>query len=132
MEFDWLLAVADPPTWYLRRIIISIPKASDWTDFVYSDIYVQIQALLICINVLPGYSHILIQALVHPLSQDWMLRHPCVLPALGSSVALILYYCSDLLYTLCQNSYIPYFINFYSTIMPICGFHWHSRYSISF
>ena len=53
-------------------------------------------------------------------------------PALGSSIALGFYYCSNLLCTLCQNSYILYFNNFNSTIMPICGFHWHSRYSVSF
>ena len=102
-----------------REINKSMPIASDWSDFVYFSCYVWIQALLMNINFPQNF----------PLALIGCLRAHAANPALGSSVALGFQYCLDLFCTLCLNYIFVGLDNFNSTIMLLCGFHWHSRYS---
>ena len=69
-------------------------------------LYLCLSRVFFCTN--PG-SLIIIK---FTLSSYWLSRHPCLSPALGSSVALGFSYCSDLLCTLCQNSYTLHLDNF--------------------
>ena len=57
---------------------------------------------------------------------NWLISYPCIIPDVGSSLALGFYYCSDHMCTLCQNSVA--FMDLF--MMLLCGFYWYFRSSI--